>query len=451
MKIKVALSVVLMMVVSGLFLAVPTSPLYAGPQRGESPRAARELTSGLNVGSLSAGGELWYHLGDRALGAGRDRLMVFNMVYRPGNHDVSPYVNFQIFSESQMERWLQGYADAVTGIGTFTTTDFDPDTSERLWSGSLFGDETYYLRLLNNAEVAIEYHLLAMSQPAEIVVVEPAVAGDERPRVERAAAVDSTPALAPEAAPQPVRSNVATPDEARWQLVVEAVQSMPPDRATQWLAQASQLGMLPNSAPAAPAQPRISAEAPAAAPAPPPEAAPAPEPVAASAKYPSIYPNAAMALHDGANTGRLAPGGEHWYSFIRQDFDDNLFEHMNITMFATPTDGNTSHHINFQLYPASQIHMWLRGTPNAMVPMGEGEWVSRDNDPVTGERLWSGTVVDGDTYYLRVFNNSDQVIDYYVINQDVVNTELGDRVFAANQYYPYVLYPAGSAVATRNR
>jgi hypothetical protein len=451
MKTKVALSAVLMVAVIGLGLAVPTSPLYAGPQRGESPHSARELSNGLNVGSLTAGSEVWYHLGDRALGAGSDRLMVFNMVYRPGNHDVSPYVNFQIFSQSQMERWMQGYPDAVTGIGTFTTTDFDPDTSERLWSGSLWGDETYYLRLLNNADMAIEYHLMAMSQPAEIVVVEPAVAGGERPRVERAAAVDSPPALAPEPAPQPVRSNVSTPDDARWQLVVQAVQSMPPDQATQWLAQASQLGMLPNSAPAVPAQPRISAEAPPAAPAPPAEAAPAPQPVAAVDKYPSIYPNAALALHDGANTGRLAPGGEHWYAFIRQDFDDNLFEHMAITMFATPTDGNTSHHINFQIYPASQIHMWLRGTPKAMVPMGEGEWVSRDNDPVTGERLWSGTLVDGDTYYLRVFNNSDAVIDYYVINRDVINTELGERVFAANQYYPYVLYPAGSAVAMRNR
>mgnify|MGYP000400980063 CR=1 FL=1 len=247
------------------------------------------------------------------------------------------------------------------------------------------------------------------------------------------------------------QTHVATPDEARWQLVVQAVQSMPPDQATQWLVQASQLGMLPNSVPATPAQPPVAAEAPSAAPAPPPAETAAAEPVAAAEKYPSIYPNAAMALHDGANTGRLAPGGEHWYSFIRQDFDDELFEHMAITMFATPTDGNTSHHINFQLYPASQIHMWLRGTPKAMVPMGEGEWVSRDNDPVTGERLWSGTVVDGDTYYLRVFNNSDAVIDYYLINQDVINTELGDRVFAANRYYPYVLYPAGSAVATRNR
>ena len=118
--------------------------------------------------------------------------------------------------------------------------------------------------------------------------------------------------------------------------------------------------------------------------------------------------------------------------------------------YSSPLN-NTSHHINFQLYPASQLHIWLRGTPNAMVPMGEGEWVSRDNDPQTGERLWSGTLVDGDTYYLRVFNNSDQVVDYYVMNQDVVNTELGERVFAANQYYPYVLYPAGSSAARNNR
>jgi hypothetical protein len=448
MKTKVALSVLLMVAVSGLFLAVPTSPLYAGPSQGETPQLARELRDGLNVGNLAAGTETWYRIAGPSLGGSSDQLMVLNMVYRPGTHAVAPYVNFQLFSQAQVDRWLQGHADAATGIGTFTTTDFDQDTSERLWSGSLWGDETYYVRLLNNSDSGIEYHLLAMSQPAEIVVVDPAVVGDGRPQVERAAAVELGPALAPEPAPQPVRSTSLTHDEARWQLVVQAVQSMPPDQATQWLAQASELGMLPGSAPASAAPPRISAETPAAAPA---EVAPAPQPVAAVQKYPSIYPNAALTLHDGANTGRLAPGGEHWYAFIRQDFDKQLFEHMAITMFTTPADGNTSHYINFQLFPASQLHMWLRGTPDAMVPMGEGQWVSRDNDPQTGERLWSGTLVDGDTYYLRVFNNSDQVVDYYVINQDVVNTELGERVFAANQYYPYVLYPAGNIAARSSR
>jgi hypothetical protein len=85
-----------------------------------------------------------------------------------------------------------------------------------------------------------------------------------------------------------------------------------------------------------------------------------------------------------------------------------------------------------------------------MVPMGQGQWVERDKDPLTGERLWSGNVVDGDTYYVRVFNHSDQVIDYYLITNDVINTELGERVFSANQFYPYVLHPPDSQAA-RNR
>jgi hypothetical protein len=115
-----------------------------------------------------------------------------------------------------------------------------------------------------------------------------------------------------------------------------------------------------------------------------------------------------------------------------------------MTLFSTPTDGNTSHHINFQLYPASQVQIWERGTPEDMVPMGAGQWVSRDKDPVTGERLWAGHVIDGDLYYVRVFNNSDEVIDYYLITNDITNTELGDRVWEANPVYRRTLsQPSG--------
>ena len=54
-------------------------------------------------------------------------------------------------------------------------------------------------------------------------------------------------------------------------------------------------------------------------------------------------------------------------------------------------------------------------------------------------------MIDGDLYYVRIFNNSDEVIDYYLITNDVTNTELGDRVWAANPTYRRTLYqPSGS-------
>jgi hypothetical protein len=162
--------------------------------------------------------------------------------------------------------------------------------------------------------------------------------------------------------------------------------------------------------------------------------------------YPNIYPTAALALQDGVNVGKLAPGGEHWYSFIRADGDAEWFEFMPVTLFSTPTDGNSSHHINFQIFTGGQLHIWQRGTPQDMLPMGAGQWVSRDKDPLTGERLWAGHVVDGDLYYIRVFNHSDRVIDYYLITNDVVNTELGDRVWAANPVSRHTLWQAGAYI-----
>ena len=170
----------------------------------------------------------------------------------------------------------------------------------------------------------------------------------------------------------------------------------------------------------------------------------APETASLSDLYPSVYPTAPLALQDGVNVGKLAPGGEHWYTFIREDRDAEWFEFMPLTLFSTPTDGNTSHHINFQIFTGNQLQIWERGTPEDMVPMGAGQWVSRDKDPVTGERLWAGHVIDGDLYYVRIFNNSDQVIDYYLITNDVNNTELGDRVWAANPTYRRTLtQPSG--------
>ncbi|PWH16413.1 MAG: hypothetical protein DDG58_09640 [Ardenticatenia bacterium] len=457
MKTKAVLLTLVILVVT--FLIYTVSPSYAGPRPRTVLLSVRPLGDGLTVGQLQPGGQEWYQVNSASLKRDTDHLVVFNMVYRPGSHDVTPYVNFQVFTEEQLGRWLQGSSDAALGIGIFTTTDFDPDSAERIWTGSLLREETYYVRLFNNSATPVEYHLMTMSQPAQIVVAEPAVAGGEQPYVQPAAA--SIEANAPAVSgmgpstSDAVLKPAASPDEARRRMIVAAIQSMSPEEAVAWLALAEQAGLLPGNAAAtvpktSPEEAPAAVNAPTETNQPSAEAAPAERALSPAELYPSVYPNRPLVLHDGANVGRLAPGGEHWYAFIRQDFDKQRFEHMALTMFATPTDGNRSHHINFQIYPASQLHIWLRGTPNAMVPMGQGQWVERDKDPLTGERLWSGDVVDGDTYYVRVFNHSDQVIDYYLITNDVINTELGERVFSANQFYPYVLYPPNSPAA-RNR
>ncbi len=445
-------------------------PAFAGPGLGNSPVVTHPLSSGLNVGVLEPGESVWYAIDQVEFGPS-NRGLVLNLIYKPGDGDVSPYVNFQVFAQSEVDRWLQGYADSYTGLGTYITTDFDQETAERLWSGALPLEGSYYVRLFNNSNATVEYHLMALGQEGAVqpTRTEPM----EEPAVNRieTAAVSDAP-LKAEVAPAdvssyqqgslaPVSANAVpaittvantSPASMQWQLVASAIQNMSATDAAAWLQMASQLGWLPgvsgsNTAPASYVTPRL------------PEPAyatnqpattsagvatsiqPAPQPVPAAAPptlldlYPNVYPVVPLVLKDGANVGNLAPGGEHWYSFMREDLDGKLFAHMAMTLFVTPTDGNTSHDVNFQIFTGNQLQIWERGDANSMISMGEGEWVSRDKDPVTGERLWAGTVVDGDTYYVRIFNHTQQLIDYYLITNDIINTELGDKVYAANPGY----------------
>jgi len=464
----------------GLFvlLVIGAMPVAAAPGAGSSPQLAHPLGSGLNVGTLAPGETFWYVL-DREQGNPPARMVVLNLIYRPGEHDVAPYVNFQILAADQVDRWLQGYADAYLGMGVFTTTDFDQNSSERLWSGSLLKDQVYYVRLFNNSSQPVEFHLMALSQPLDLPVVERQARLVE-PDTGAAATADvlvepaASQTNVEQVAPLGILKPGATQEETRWRLVTAVIKSLPAEEAVAWLTMASQVGWLPGEQSGAQAAMQPAGSQPAAqsvpaaaqvpdahvsetaalpqqtlaehtapevsapqAPAKVPEA----KPVDLHELYPDVYPTTPLVLHNGPNVGRLAPGGEHWYTFVsHEDQDKQMLAKLALTMFTTPTDGNTSHLINFQIYPGNQLHIWQRGTPQDMVPMGQGEWVSRDNDPVTGERLWSGTVVNGDRYYVRVVNGSQQVIDYYLITNDVINTELGERVWAANPVTRYNLY-----------
>lgn len=439
MKWSIRLTVLLVL------MAATAMPAAAHPHSGSNPYAAQPLNNGLNVGRLAPGEEFWYVFSNADLGDQPARTVVLNLVYKPGSHDVAAYVNFHVLTLEQVDRWLQGYTDQYMGLGTFSTTDFDQETAERLWSGDLSDGVTYQVHLFNNSGQTVEYHLTALGQPAAYPTQPTSLPGPSS---------DVTPSGAGARNLQPG----SAPEETQWLLVAATVQSMSTADAAAWLMLASQAGWLP------PADRGVSTGGPslAASAYGPVEraaliettntpyaehgAALSPQPSALFDLYPSIYPSAALALQDGVNIGKLAPGGEHWYSFIREDRDAEWFEFMPITLFSTPTDGNSSHDINFQMFTGAQLHIWQRGTPEDMVPMGAGQWVSRDKDPVTGERIWAGHVVDGDLYYVRVFNHSDHVIDYYLITGDIVNTELGDRVWAANPVSRHTLWQTGSYI-----
>ncbi|MCB0197357.1 MAG: hypothetical protein KDJ65_35750, partial [Anaerolineae bacterium] len=168
-----------------------------------------------------------------------------------------------------------------------------------------------------------------------------------------------------------------------------------------------------------------------------------PEPVPAPPNEPeqeympvNIYPNNPLDFnfHD-VNSGRLAPDGEHWYELHRDDLDEDLIENLDLTMFFTPSQGFVSNKVNFEIFPAGQYHIWQRGDADYMENMGAGMWVSRDKDPLTSERLWAGSLVDGDTYLIKIKNGSPEVVDYYLFPNDIWNAELGNPTLHKGDAY----------------
>jgi hypothetical protein len=133
-----------------------------------------------------------------------------------------------------------------------------------------------------------------------------------------------------------------------------------------------------------------------------------------------------LPLEMGLNRGNLSAGQERWFSVARKDSDDEAFEQMTLSLFFTPANSNSILPVNFDIFPAEQLHVWERGDTDQLRNVGAGSIVSRDGDPNTGELLWSGWLVDGETYYVRVRNDADAPVEYWLFTADVIHPELGE-------------------------
>jgi hypothetical protein len=121
--------------------------------------------------------------------------------------------------------------------------------------------------------------------------------------------------------------------------------------------------------------------------------------------------------------GQLAPGQETWYSFSMSDQDGEYFEEVKLTMFATPNTYHQIDRLSFEIFTAAEVARWSSGV--SLNNVGAGSLIQRDNDPLTGERFWTGWLVDNDLYYLRVSNGTAEFMDYWLFVGDIYYPALG--------------------------
>lgn len=429
---------------------------------GSTPNSARTLVTGINLSHLEPGQEDWYLL-NRAEFNSLDWVSLA-MRYQTDVPVDTTQINFQVLTKAQPTTLMQGPSNPNLLVGEGLRSPVQAHFSESLWTGQVASDKMYYIRVFNRADIPLDYTIEArveqptvsgatpaslpatggLASPANArqlawtltaQAVEHMTAAEATRWMREAQAVGWIVTAGSEAnAPLPSKANPAQ----LWELTAQAIAGQDAETASQWLIQADSLGWLsiPLNAPANlppivpvdpnPNPPQRTGGDDGSNDEPPPSVPAEPEPVETYAPI-NVYPNNPLAFNfDYVNSGRLGPYGEHWYSFTRDDLDDVLIEDAALTMFFTPRQGYISDRVNFEIFPASQYHIWARGDADYMEHFGSGQWVSRDEDSDTGERLWAGTLMDKDRYLVKVKNGTPDVVDYYLFPDDVENAELGN-------------------------
>lgn len=153
---------------------------------------------------------------------------------------------------------------------------------------------------------------------------------------------------------------------------------------------------------------------------PPPTIEPTPAVVATG-----VTPYEALPLNIGQNQGQLGPGQEIWYSLTLTDADGEYFEEAALTMVVTPNDRGQVGRVEVDLFSGRDVQNWLAGNNGQLNNIGAGSLVRQDGNPLTGERFWTGWLIDGELYYVRVRNGADGPIDYWLFSGDVYKPTLG--------------------------
>ncbi len=444
---------------------------FPNTKTGETPQTSRALSQGVNVDHLSAGQERWYVYDPGRVAADPGWVSLALRYESEARIDVAQ-VNFEIFAQASDGSWFETATEPeVVGAGTRSPLQGEnQNLGESFWSGEIT-EAVYYVRVFNHSPFGLDYSLEAKEEQPAVSGAVPAAIGTAGSEAESlnarqlawtltAQAVENmsaeeaavwmqqaqavgwlvTEGTMSEAAPRPDEADPQT----LWRLTAQAIAGQEADTAGQWLIQADALGWLSIPLGGQSLLPidtagQNGAEAVEA-------AVPAPPPLEEPYSPINIYPNNPLDFNiRDLNSGRLPPYGEHWYSLKVADLDEHLIEDLKLTLFFTPRVGYISDRINFEIFPAGQYHIWQRGDADYMEHFGLGMWTSRDEDPDTGERLWNGSLVDNDRYFIKVKNGTSDVVDYYLFPSDVKNAELGNPTLhksdQATGYVPYALSP----------
>ena len=479
--VVMALLIIALPVFAHKRLTVISAPSATQTQLGQSPQLAQGLEQGLQVNRLESGMDTWYLYQHPVNSTAEYVWLSLNLRYQTGGEIQNGQVNFEIIPQHQVD------GTPLLTQGQATTVSLpDQDLTQLLWTGQMTNKEPYYIHVFNNSSLDLDYTLEAeVEQPAFSGAIPASYSDSSSQRDttpsshtarqlswglvgQAVAGMSATEAgrwmqtaqsigwISPQGMPIKADPTEADPTLV-WGLVGQAITGLEADDVSNWLQQADALGWLavfPSLAVLSDDMSTLSTQSSATVSTPEtetsiiPSTLPDSPPEIVDYTPISIYPNNPLPFNiEQVNSGRLAPYGVHWYSLTLSNIhNQEWIENFSLTMFSTPSDGFIDSRVNFEIFSAGQYHIWARGEANYMEHFGLGMWLSRDEDRHTGERLWSGSLVDGNRYFIKVKNSSPELIDYYLFAGDINNAELGNptlhQLEGGEFIAPYALDPA---------
>ncbi len=426
-------------------------------------------------GRLAPNSTYWYTLSLPNLGENKIQDLKYTMFFTPDDGNRKHRVNFELYPYSEFELWRRGDGDDFTnfGAGMLIDRDGDYNTGERLWSGSVLKGDQYLLSISNGNDVPIDYYLYEgdiinpLLGPEPVPAPPPVFAQGVAPQTAQELKIGvnkgkinpggeawysfSIADLDEDKFEEMALTMVATPDDGNrirnitfdvftadgvkyWSpgdnsnlrnlgagsVVYRDNNFLTGERFwTGWVNDGDLYYVQIRNGTDVPVDYHLFTGDVYG-----PELGEKTQPVPRKPAAPGAAPYAPVELKVGVTDDQLKPGEERWYTFSRNDTDSDGRVETIFTMVFTPDDGNRKHRVNFELFEGNQLRDWAPDNRFNLKGFGGGSIVERDGGYETGELIWRGVVLDGNLYYMRVYNESDQTIDYKIFPEDVINTSL---------------------------
>ncbi len=119
--------------------------------------------------------------------------------------------------------------------------------------------------------------------------------------------------------------------------------------------------------------------------------------------------------------GQVGAGDEVWFEMDVAQINGPGRLPLNLTVFATPGDGNTVRELHLDLFSTRFADFWSANNPQPIREFGAGRVVERDGDYVTNELIWNGWVNNDEAVLVRFRNDNPFPVDYWMFTGDVIH------------------------------